>query len=207
LVQEQPQTDALREILRLYGEAILRIGQLEAQVERLTEGRQGPPLPHEQAGLPESSKKLEDLLKQVASSTDVRPFPDRGDDADRDDELDKTRSQISGMAGQLARTNEEEGELGQMRLQVGQPITAAGAVRARSPTLAGTPLSTPWPRRQTKTLVEEGGAEAVTPRLLVSVLSRVARGRTRPAPTTGPFHDCRRAGPESALPRYAKPSW
>jgi hypothetical protein len=110
LVQEQPQTDTLGhfgEILRQYGEAMLRIGQFEAQVERLTEGRQSPPLRHDQAGLAELSEKLEDVPKQVASSTGARPSPDSGDDADRDDELGQMQIQIASLSHQFARAERD----------------------------------------------------------------------------------------------------
>ena len=89
--QGQPDYD---DLLRQYGEAMLRIGQLEAQVERLTgepQGRTGPTTPH------------------VADEGGARSDPAdlAQDEHPTNAEMGQLRLQVASLANQLSQTEEK----------------------------------------------------------------------------------------------------
>ena len=106
------------ELVRHYGEAMLRVGQLEAQVERLTEQLRGTAMPEEPRNLASLAAKAEPLQDLGAGSTEAPSAapsnggstPDESGNAvedGREDELRQLRVQISNLSGQLARTTDE----------------------------------------------------------------------------------------------------
>ena len=124
MVQEQtyPQsTPGYTALLQQYGEAMLRIGHLEAQVAHLTKQLEGgaeqgsdaggQALAEESPGVRGLAHKVEALQKLVADSSETTPGP--GAESHRHgDEIRQLRVQINSLASQLALA---EGQLSEVQ--------------------------------------------------------------------------------------------
>ena len=133
----QPDYDTL---LRLYGEAMLRTGQLEGQVANLTDqlriledvpapGGLGEPTPasEELRGL---SDKIDSLRRKMTDPSETSPKPSDSPG----DEISQHRLQITSMANQLAVAKDELATLrGSRKRRSGkkQPSTRWKALRRR----------------------------------------------------------------------------
>ena len=124
MVQEQTYPQSAPDyaaLLQQYGEAMLRIGQLEAQVGHLTKRLQGgveqgsdasgqAPV-QESPGVRQLAEKVEALQKLVVDSSEKTP----GSSADsqrHEDEIRQLRVQINSLASQLALA---QGQLSEVR--------------------------------------------------------------------------------------------
>ena len=140
MIQEQPRSQGSPDyaaLLRQYGEVMLKIGQLEAQVHHLTQQLQGiteresrsDGLVRDPSEIKDIAGKVEALEKLVVdSSKKTRESETDGSQSDvsraedarqrqQADEIRQLKVRISSMASQLANTEGQLAELGQGRVR------------------------------------------------------------------------------------------